>query len=132
MNDKWEHKDEWRMRGRDFMIVVSRHTVTPIDYWEGPNRWAVYAYVYPKHPHFDQFSGPDMWQDAAQVMPLHHGPSFLRWHLDDDAKPCSIQVGADYHHLHDDFTNKATAGDAYEVFADAENMFEWLAGRATE
>jgi hypothetical protein len=130
--NKWKHRDEWRQRGRDFMVMVSRHTVSTVDYWEGPNRWAVYAYVYPKHPHFAKFEGPAMFQDAAAIMPLHAGASFLQWHRDDDGKPCSVQVGADYHHLDDDFTKYATKDEAYIVFADADNLFKWLTERADE
>lgn len=133
MNEQeWDHKDEWRIRGRDFMVVVSRHTVNPVDYWEGPNRWAVYAYIYPKHPHFANFEGPQMFQDAAACMPLHAGPSYLRWHRDEDGNPCSVQVGADYHHLHDDFTHIATKQDAYRIFNDAKDLFDWLQGRAQQ
>lgn len=123
---EWDHKDEWRLYGKDFLVTVTRHSVKPIDYYEGENRWAVYAYVYPKHPHFARFDGKDMWQEAAACMPLHGGPSFLRWHYDDDQNPCSVQVGADYHHHGDDFTHIATKDEAWSIFADAERLFDWL------
>jgi hypothetical protein len=125
----WEHKDEWHSHGKDFLIVVKHHTVVvhESNYYEGPHRWCVYAYIYPKHPHFAKFDGPDMWQDAAAEMPLHGGPSLLRWHRGDDGKPTSVQVGADYNHLHDDyFTQYSTADDAREVFIDAERLHAWL------
>lgn len=62
------------------------------------------------------------------ALPLHGGPSLLRWHYDDDRKPTSVQIGADYNHLHDThFSSYATADDAYEVFADAERLFNHLA-----
>ena len=129
---EWDHKDEWRLWGNGFMVSVVRHTRKPFpDYYEGPNRWAVYAYVYPKHPHFDNFEGNDMWQDAAQVMPLHLGPSYLRWHYDDDMNPCSVQVGADYHHHGDDCTHIATKDEAWSIFADAERLFDWLRAHTT-
>lgn len=126
----WNHKDLWRMSGPDFMVEVSRHTEQPSSYMrteEGPNRWAVYAYVYPKHPHFKRFAGREMFQEAASGMPLHCGPSFLHWHYNDDGEPTSVQVGADYHHLYDEhFTHYASRDDAFEVFQDAERLHAWL------
>ena len=129
----WTHKDEWKMTGKDFIVQVSRHSATPSEYdlSEGVNRWAVYAYIYPRHPHFASFTGDDMNQDAACMMPLHCGPSFFRRHIGDDGKTCSVQVGADYHHLYDSrFTHHATKEDAGEVFGDAENLHVWLSERS--
>lgn len=132
---KWDHKDEWHCRGKDFLIVVKRHTETPslIDFDQGENRWCVYAYVYPKHPHFKNFNGPNMFQDAAHAMPFHAYPSFLRWHRDDDGNPTSVQVGADYNHLHDEhFTHFADAESAHEVFADAQQLHDYLTRAGTK
>ena len=128
---KWDHKDEWHRHGKDFLVVVKRYAVSPspssFDPYEGPHRWAVYAYVYPKHRLFGTFNGPAMWQAASTELPLHGGPSFLRWHYDDERKQTSVQVGADYHHLHDDrFTHYKTPAEAYEVFEDAEQLFDHL------
>ena len=126
---EWGHKDEWRKRGRDFMVVVSRHTITS-DKSLGPNRWAVYAFIYPKHPHFDAFDGPDMWQDASAVMPWHSYCSLLEYPMY-DGKITSVKVGADYNHIHDDhFTHYATQDEASEVFSDAAELFQWLTARA--
>lgn len=127
---KWDKKDEWHRSGKDFLVVVKRHSVAPSSYspYEGVHRWAVYAYIYPTHRLFDAFSGPDMWQPAAVALPMHGGPSLLRWHTGDDGKPCSVQVGADYHHLHDaHFTNYAIPEHADEVFSDADRLFQHLA-----
>ena len=126
----WNHKDEWRKRGKAFLVTISHHLVgpSPDEPYESLNRWAVYAYLYSTHRLFGQFSGSDMWQRAATDMPLHGGPSLLQWHRDDDGKPTSIQVGADYSHLYDDrFCNYETAEDAQEVFADAQRLVEYLA-----
>jgi hypothetical protein len=126
----WDHKDVWRRRGKDFLIEVTRHSVDFVDHWEGPNRWAVYAYIYPKHPHFGVFDGPHIWQDATSVLHLHGGCSFLEYPMY-DGKVTSVKVGADYHHLHDDrFTNYATPAEAHEVFSDANELFEQLQNRA--
>jgi len=95
------------------------------------HRWAVYAYLYPTHPHFAKFDGSDrMFQAAACAMPLHCGPSFLRHHFSlKDGKPevCSIQVGADYNHDGDwTYTRQATEEDALGVFNDAAELVQWL------
>lgn len=120
----WRHKDIWTREGENFIVQVSRHSVGQSEYERtGPHRWCVYAYVYPKHSAFASFDGPQMWQPAATRLPLHGGPSLLRWHYDDDGKPTSVQVGADYNHLHDErFTHMATADDARSVFADADEL----------
>jgi hypothetical protein len=131
---KWDHKDEWHRHGKDFLIVVRRHSVAPSSLAvfdeEGQHRWAVYAYIYPKHHLFYSFSGPDMWQPAATALPLHCGPSFLRWHTGDDGKHCSVQIGADYNHLYDGhFSHCAEPSEAWQVFADASELFEHLSVR---
>lgn len=129
----WSRKEIWRRYGKDFLVEISRHEEPVREEYacydsEGPHRWCVYAYIYPKHPHFANFRGPDMWQEAANSLPLHCGPSLLRWHYDDDGKPTSVQVGADYHHLYDDrFTRYATADEARSIFNDAEELFDRLA-----
>ena len=126
--DKWRHKDEWRRDGTGCCVIVSRHEVPLYEpHAEGPHRWCVYAYVYPAHPHFANFSGDKMFQDAATMMPMHAYPSFLQWHRAEDGKPTSVQVGADYNHLHDDrYTHFVTADDAASVFSDADMLFDWL------
>lgn len=129
MTDEWDRKDLWRKHGKDFVIEISRHSVKPsgFDFGKGEHRWAVYAYIYPEHPHFAAFDGVKMWQPAASMLPLHGGPSFLRRHTDDDGKVTSYQVGADYDHLRDDrFSDCATQKDAWEVFSDAEDLHKWL------
>ena len=130
----WDHKDEWRKRGKDFLVMVSRHEAMGEDreprLWcdsEGPHRWAVYAYIYPQHQHFLKFNGDTMWQDATSVLPLHCGCTFLRYHYNVDGEITCVQVGADYHHIDDDhYTHAATADEAHQVFEDAKELFEWL------
>ena len=124
----WIHKDEWKLRGRDFLVTVSRHEETPSSYSydEGPHRWCVYVYFYPKHPHFSKFTvSGGMTQDAASCLQLHGYPSFFRAHRDEKGNVTAYQVGADYNHLHDErFTHMATSDEAMEVFEDAEELFK--------
>lgn len=127
--DNWRHKDEWRRDGKDFIVVVSRHYSEPslFNHGEGVNRWAVYAYIYPAHPHFEKFRGNDLFQIATSCLPLHAGPSTLKYHNKADGTMTSVQVGADYHHLYDDhYTHYATRDEARSVFIDAERLFDVL------
>lgn len=135
MSNEWLKKDVWSTRGKDFMVQISRRTVepSPITPYEGVNRWAVYAYIYPKHRHFGRFEGSDMYQDATSVLPLHAGPSYLQVHRDENGDICSYQVGADYHHLYDDrFADYADLEQAYEVKRDAQELFDWLSPLSEE
>lgn len=126
----WRHKDCWKRAGKNFLIEVTRHSGEPLDSFEGPHRWAVYAYIYPKHPYFAKFDGPHMWQDATGVMPLHGGASLLEYPMYEGVVT-SVKVGADYHHLHDEeYTHCATKDEAASVFMDAEEIFRWLTERA--
>lgn len=127
----WQHKDEWRLNGKNFLIVVSRHATKSLlefDYDDlGPNRWAVYAYIYPKHSRFSGFTDDHIYSEAASALPLHQGASLVRFHLDKNAEKTSVQVGADYNHYGDDeFSHMADKDDANEVFADAERLYEFL------
>lgn len=130
---KWNHKSEWRQFRKDCMVVVSHHTEKlaeePSGCYdaEGPNRWCVYAWFYRKHPRFLSFSGPSLFQPATAIG-IHGGCSLLRYHRNDAGEVTAVQVGADYNHLHDwKYTQHATPEDAYQVFEDAEQLFQSMA-----
>jgi len=122
---------EWRLQGKGYLVAVKHHSVTSPTGDDGPNRWAVYAYLYPTHWHFPAFDLPGhMWQEATLIMPLHGDCSYLRAHRDDDNSILSIQVGADYNHVGDDrFSYIDGRNEAWTVFDDAERLFEWLKPR---
>lgn len=128
---KWSKKDLWKRQSASFVVEVSRHTVkSSMDPYEGENRWAVYAYIYPNHRLFERFDGDSMFQDATACLPLHGGPSYLRINRNNKGEIASYQVGADYHHIHDDrFTHYADEKDAYQVFSDADKLFAHLEGQ---
>ena len=132
MGIEWEHKDVWRIsKGPLFAVTVSRHEGM-CDDGVGPNRWAVYAYIYPAHPHFKSFDTKGgMFQDACNGMPIHSYCSYFKVHLDDSGNIGSFQVGADYNHLHDDaYTWMSTKEAAKSVFNDAEKLHDWLVANA--
>ena len=123
MSKNWKHKDLWTLRGKDFAIEVSRHSVATMAPNEGINRWCVYAYIHPTNPYFSKFEGDDYWQDATQCMPFHGGCTYLEY-ITRGGKVTCIKVGADYSHYRDDhFYHYATKDDAWEVFSDAEELF---------
>ena len=134
MNSNYRKVEEWKREGKNFLVTVKHHTEQMIEEAsgfdsEGPHRWCVYAYIYPKHPHFARFDGTEtMWQEAACALPMHGGPSLVRAHIKiDDKSIGSYQVGADYNHLHDwRYTQMANESDAHSVFADADELFDWL------
>lgn len=129
----WDHKSEWRKRGNNFMVTISRHDVKPSelrDADEGLHRWAVYAYIYPKHRLFDSFI-PDgeMWQAATSALPLHAAPSLFITHRAGDNKDevSAFQIGADYSHLYDDeYYRMDDSTFPNSVTHDAEQLFMHL------
>ncbi|TAA20332.1 hypothetical protein [Pseudoxanthomonas winnipegensis] len=130
MND-WKHKDKWSLESRSFTIEVSRHAVVGLDA-QPENIWCVYAYVYPKHPLFARFNpAGGMWEQPS--LPGHSCVSYFRAHKNEQDAITSYQIGWDYNHDGDwRFTQMASKADAYEVFRDAEELFEHLASYEKE
>ena len=128
---EFNHQDIWRLRGSKHLVTVVRSTfIIPHEFnYErlGVNRWAVYAYIYPKHTCFAGFDDSGMLQDAAIALHFHGGPSFLQFHYDKTGEKQSVQVGADYNHLYDEeFSHYATKDEAAEVFDDAVQLYAYL------
>lgn len=125
---EWDHKDEWRIRSKSFMVTVTRHNAEiPEDrqHYEGKNRWCVYAWIYTDNPLNEKFDSDSMFQEQCQALPLHAGCSFFKRHENG-----TVQVGADYNHLYDDhFCHYETKEDARQVFRDAEELYEHLKAR---
>ena len=127
--DLWSHVEEWYKRGVDFQVVVKRWSFpeSPLNLRENRQVWNVYAYIYPNHRLWDSFEGPGMFQPAASALPLHYGPTFLEYHIGQDGKVSSVQVGSDYRHLGDArFSHYKTREEAWEVFQDADELFAYL------
>ena len=77
---KWKRREEWLCVRPTFCVVVKHWTEDAGFRGEGPHRWGVYAYLYPKHPLFAEFKTDDIWQDASFELPLHGGTSLFRRH----------------------------------------------------
>jgi hypothetical protein len=123
----WDKKEEWLCRGTNFLIMVKHHLKSYVkeDDPTGQHLWNVYAYIYPKHPHFDTFiDTDDLYQEACTKLPLHCGASFLSGHYDKNGVCTSIQVGSDYNHLYDKcYTHEEYAPT---VFLDATELYDYL------
>jgi len=119
----WTHTNHWWLRGDRFLIEVATFPGDQI----GPNRWNVYAYIYPGHSWLEEFHGGRICQPATTALPLHNGPSYLKYHHDEYGDLRSIQVGSDYSHDSDGrFGHASTPEDAWEVFRDAEELYDFL------
>jgi len=123
--EKYSHKETWSRRGKDFNIEVTR--------WEYPSSdepryvWNVYCYIYPKHKLFGV--PKDEGMGDCPINNLHCGCTFVRWHRDKD-EVISKQYGSDYSHIWDEAMDKIKdPGDAYNVFNDAEDLFNELEER---
>jgi hypothetical protein len=130
MNKDWKRKDVWKREGKNFMVEVSRHEVRVDDSGcydsEGPHRWCLYVYVYPKHPVFAQFDASGQMYDQPSFG-MHCGNSYFRTWRNEAGAVTSYQVGSDYNHDGDwHFTRMKTPEDAYEVFNDADEIFDAL------
>lgn len=137
MSLNWNPRKEWWHPGTHFLVVVKHYIDNPSEWAianlgvnEGPNRWNVYAYIYPGHPLFKKFfvRSRGSWPDICYQIPyLHGGVSYFHKHLNEKRKVSSYQVGSDYHHLHDNyFTYLEKPEEAEEVFQDAERLYDWL------
>ena len=127
MRPEWRHTDHWVLRGEGFLVEVLNYQETPsgIEPYTGPNRWNVYAYIYPCHPLSIKLRGNYLHHLLA--LPLQRVPSDIRYHHDERGELLSIQIGSDYGYVGDDrFSHAHTPEDAWEVFRDAEELYDAL------
>ena len=123
---KFKLRKEWLCVRPSFCVVVKHWTEDSFMDNEGPNRWGVYAYLYPKHPMFAEFKTDDILQPPAFELPMHGGPSLFRRNWTNDGETCcSVEIGADYHHYGDEGYTHDETGES--VLADARELIEWLA-----
>lgn len=130
MIDDWNHRETWTRHGESFIVEIAHWSDPTASDYGGHNRWAVYVYLYPDHPHFALIRDDDTWdakQDAADLPGLHGGCTYLERNSNPDGTTASWQVGAHYSHEQDDrFALMATLEDAVDVVADAERLYAWL------
>lgn len=127
MKPSWTPKQLWTRSGKDFSIEISRHQ-RPAPHQDEPEYfWCLYVYIYPQHPLFDRIQSERISEDSVCAMPFHIGCTFNSWYFKGDGKIASKKIGCDYNHLYDDrFLRYQTESDAYEVFNDANYLYEWM------
>lgn len=129
MGEEWKHKDEWTIRRTGFCVVVSRHEVEPDSVTQrGPNRWAIYVYVYPSHPMFPKLGDKSgIFGDPQNEIPFHCGCSYYKAHRGDEGDITSYQIGCDYDHLYDEcFSLDYTKDQAAVQFSDAAGIIKYM------
>lgn len=131
----YKHKEIWCRRGKDFQIEIVRwETMSEEQYnkmksigaaFNGRFIWNVYCYIYPNHRLFNVPKEEDLCD--CPVNNLHGGCTFAQWHRNTEGNIMSKQYGSDYNHYHDEhFTYIERPEDAFEVFNDAQELFEEL------
>jgi hypothetical protein len=110
----------WRYYGVNFAVeVVHWRLVKHLK-----NRWNVYAYVYPEHRLFSEMGERFM---EVPDLPFHGGVTLNQWTYDKDGNVTCKKIGSDYNHVGDDeFENYEDEESAWEVFQDADKLFEAL------
>lgn len=130
----WNHKDEWKKQGKDFVVQIVRWSYAEnlreevkSYYDRGENNWNVYAYIYPNHRFFKSLSkAENSWDDVCLSIPFHGGATFLEKN-EKDGRITSIKVGCDYSHYGDEhYAHYKTKDDAFSVFNDAEELIKFL------
>ncbi len=128
MENNWDRKEEWWLRGIDFIVVVKHWNSFSYIEEKTINHWNVYGHVYTDHPYFNTLKESSLQNfPYGDINVLHCGCTFFQKHFDEKGEITSIQFGSDYGHLYDEWVkNYETEQDAKEVFYDAENLHKIL------
>lgn len=127
MTLNWKPRHTWTDHADTFAVEVSRHTSNSfLD--EGPNRWCIYVYIYPKHPLFAQIDlNGGIWQNLPEDLHLHGGCTSFTVYKSYGGEITSVKIGCDYSHYGDDhYMRMGTKEEAKSVFSDAEELFNWM------
>ena len=127
----WRNKELWKCAVRDGDVEVVHWTRPEVGDWsvmsgEGPHRWNIYAIIREKHPLFARLTEDRL---AKWDLPMHGGATF---HDEIETRNAfgthrALKIGCGYHRLGDErFTHMATAGDAREVFEEADRLARYL------
>ena len=114
----------WKREGSNFLVEVKR--------WRpgyGENIWNIYVYLYPKHPLFEKS------EDGIcnSQIDFHGGCTHSWFSYDKDGDARVKEYGCDYAHYGDGrFGRMKTKEDAYEIFNDAREIYEYLSNHIVE
>ena len=120
---KW-NSETWRKRGKYFCLEI-KHWVS--DFIETRHNWNVYAYIYPKHPAFNEIKENKLFIDHEIQNYFHWGLTFNKWHKEGD-KIISKQLGSDYKHLDDNY-HRCSRLEQTPCEEDAMRLFDYLEER---
>lgn len=123
------NSEKWQQKGENFTVEI-KHWKSPgidIDTHEKTidDRWNVYAYIFPKHPIFDEIKNDDLFLQHEIEELFHWGLSYHKWNYDADGAVYSKTLGSDYQHLHDSYEKTSDIENTPTQF-DANRLFEYL------
>ena len=132
---KNKHKEVWGRMGKDFYIEVVRwESMTAEEYesmrergmaFNGRFIWNIYCYLYPDHPRFNLAKEEDMCD--CPINSFHYGCTYAKRNRSIDGTVICKRYGNDYNHYGDDhFTYIEKPEDAFQIFSDADELFEEL------
>ena len=129
-----EQSRTWIEKGEGFSVEVKRWYNPPSkfslesdifdDEDNGPWRWNVYAYIFPKHPIFKEIESDSLFEIGEIAEYFHWGISYHDWKRNEDSITCK-QLGSDYGHLHDRYRLVDNI-DNTPCKRDAERLFKYL------
>lgn len=126
---KWR-SETWQQRGDGFLIEIKRwqdeRRDVDTDELRTINHWNVYAYIYPKHPLFEEIEDAGLFLQHPIREFFHCGLSRHSWNRNKDGNISSKELGSDYQHLHDNYEYCTNIGST-PTEQDAERLFEYLA-----
>lgn len=124
----WKQSTHWLRRGDGFSVEIKHSVDTVRDDGKGPNRWCVYAYIYPGHPRLTLYDPGThtLFQPISRLLGLHGGASYFVANHDHKGLT-SVQIGSDYNHLYDfEFTIRGADEMPWDVANDADKLFGFL------
>lgn len=126
--EKAEPSSQWKRYGKtnDYMVQINKWVKQGLpDYGiDDEHIWNVYAFIYPKHPRFEELCQVE----NAWNCPLyfHAGANYMRKHYDENGAVLSIQFGNDFNHIHD-YENRCTElREVPRVLENAQALYESL------
>jgi len=123
------HSETWQEKGENFTVEIKHWKCPSFDIRTDEkfiaDRWNVYAYIFPKHPVFDEISTDHLFLDHHITDMFHWGLSYHQWNYDKDGKVYSKKLGSDYDHLHDNY-ERVSDIERTPTQNDANELIEYL------
>ena len=127
INDiEYDVSETYKRTGSNFTLEVKHWTSGCQELNILNHVWNLYVYIYEKHPLFNKLENTKFLLTDFPCMP--GGVTYVKWHGDHDSDIIHCkQYGNDYSHIWNCGSDHwATIDDAYEVFTDATEVFNFL------